>query len=119
VISDVDLLRTARANFNESGDTESVRFLRDALSLVRDLPFSGSNFLWPDSEGVTSNLVHLVYESSMTLADFARNSGQFELAEFAYGVALRMFPGDEMILEELDHAHVDFRKSRAKWTTSF
>jgi hypothetical protein len=112
VISDAELLRVAFENFRTSQTQETSRYLRDALSLVRDLPFSGADYLWPDAEGITSNLVHLVHESCIDLAEYARSNRRTDLAEFSYGVALRMFPGDESILDWLNDSLSRHRKSR-------
>lgn len=112
VVSDAELLRVALDNFRDTQTQETSRYLRDALSLVRDLPFSGTDYLWPDAEGITSNLVHLVHEACIDLAGYAELHGRTDLAEFAYGVVLRIFPGDESILKLLNDSLNRHRKTR-------
>lgn len=98
VVSDADILRHALSRFRQDLTNESRLDLRAALSLVRGLPFAGADYLWPDPEGVTSNLVHLVMSASLEYADDALHRGDVDGVYFATDKGLRMFPGDEELL---------------------
>jgi hypothetical protein len=99
VVSDADILRIALERFRSRATDESRVDLRAALSLVRNLPFAGSDFLWPDPEGVTSNLVHLVMSASVEFAEDAVRRNDVDNVYFATDKGLRMFPGDEELLK--------------------
>lgn len=98
VVSDADILRHALTRFRRHATDESRHDLQAALSLVRSLPFAGSDYLWPDPEGVTSNLVHLVMSASLEFAEDARARGDVDGVYFATDKGLRMFPGDDELL---------------------
>ena len=98
VVSDADILRHALSRFRQDVTNESRLDLRAALSLVRSLPFAGADYLWPDPEGITSNLVHLVMSASLEYADDALHRGDVDGVYFATDKGLRMFPGDEEML---------------------
>ena len=98
VVSDADILRHALTRFRHQATDESRLGLQAALSLVRSLPFAGSDYLWPDPEGITSNLVHLVMSAALELAEDARGRGDVDGVYFATDRGLRMFPGDEELL---------------------
>ncbi len=98
VVSDADILRIALERFRNAVTNESRVDLRAALSLVRNLPFAGSDYLWPDPEGITSNLVHLVMSASIEFAEDAVRRNDVDDVYFATDKGLRMFPGDEELL---------------------
>lgn len=77
---------------------QSRNDLRAALSLVRNLPFSGSDYLWPDPEGITSNLVHLVMSAATEFAEEALDRQDVDDVYFATDKGLKVFPGDEDLL---------------------
>lgn len=98
VVSDVDILRVALERFRRDATHETRVDLRAALSLVRNLPFTGSDYLWPDPEGITSNLVHLVMSAAIEFAHDAQFRNDIDDVYFATDKGLRMFPGDEELL---------------------
>ena len=98
VVSDADILRVALDRFRQGSTRETRADLRAALSLVRNLPFTGSEYLWPDPEGITSNLVHLVMSASIEFAEDAVLRNDIDDVYFATDKGLRMFPGDEELL---------------------
>jgi hypothetical protein len=98
VISDADILRSALACYRDRITDQSRNDLRAALSLVRNLPFSGSDYLWPDPEGITSNLVHLVMSAATEFAEEALDRQDVDDVYFATDKGLKVFPGDEDLL---------------------
>ncbi len=98
VISDADVLRSALGRFRDRITDQSRDELRAALSLVRNLPFTGSDYLWPDPEGITSNLVHLVMSAALEFAEEALDREDIDGVYFATDKGLKVFPGDEELL---------------------
>lgn len=98
IVSDADVLRSALHRFRAMTTPETRDALRSALSLVRNLPFSGSDYLWPDPEGITSNLVHLVMSASLEFAEDALGRSDIDGVYFATDKGLKVFPGDEELL---------------------
>ena len=68
VIADGDIVRPASIRRRVGGDA-ALALLRPAVELLTDLPFAGTGYLWPDAEGITSNLVMLA--TSVT-AEYAK-----------------------------------------------
>ena len=52
------------------------RTARPAVELVRGLPFAGTGYLWPDAEGITSNLVMLAANVAAEFAGHAPRDGR-------------------------------------------
>ena len=59
VISDVDIVRRRLDVARVQPPEQAIDTLRPAVELIRDIPFAGTGYLWPDAEGITSNLVLL------------------------------------------------------------
>ena len=70
VITDVQILETAIERAKNKGADEDFVMLREALNLVRDLPFAGEDFVWADTEGITSNVVLTVITGALMLSYF-------------------------------------------------
>lgn len=98
VITDVDVLNNAVSQVKISGDRESWSHLHDALHLVRDLPFAGTDYLWPDSEGITSNFVLSVITGSVLAAEHALEQGDTEGVFWATGQGLKVLHGHEELV---------------------
>jgi len=71
IISDAELLESALRAFREQPGIQSRQQLHTSLELVRGMPFFGSDYLWPDPEGITSNIVHLIVTAAQELAQDA------------------------------------------------
>jgi hypothetical protein len=98
VITDVDVLNNAVSFVKNRGDTESWFGLLDALDRVRDLPFAGTDYLWPDSEGITSNFILLVITGSIMAAEHALQQGDTEGVFWATGQGLKVLHGHEELV---------------------
>ncbi|MET0146100.1 MAG: hypothetical protein ABW328_15160, partial [Ilumatobacteraceae bacterium] len=68
VVSDVDLLRARLDHARLQPPELAIRTLHPAVDLIRDMPFAGTGYLWPDAEGITSNLVLLATSAATELA---------------------------------------------------
>lgn len=98
VITDVDVLNEAVGRVKEIGDGESWFALHEALQRVRDLPFSGTDYLWPDSEGITSNFILSVITGSVLAAEHALLRGDTEEVFWATGQGLKVLHGHEELV---------------------
>jgi hypothetical protein len=98
VITDVDVLNNAVGLVKNRGDRESWFDLLDALDRVRDLPFAGTDYLWPDSEGITSNFILSVITGSVMAAEHALQQGDIEGVFWATGQGLKVLHGHEELV---------------------
>jgi hypothetical protein len=98
VITDVDVLNNAVSFVKNRGDRESWFGLLDALDRVRDLPFAGTDYLWPDSEGITSNFILSVITGSIMAAEHALQQGDLEGVFWATGQGLKVLHGHEELV---------------------
>ena len=98
VITDVDVLNNAVSLVKNRGDRESWFGLLDALDRVRDLPFTGTDYLWPDSEGITSNFILSVITGSIMAAEHALQQGDTEGVFWATGQGLKVLHGHEELV---------------------
>jgi two-component SAPR family response regulator len=98
VITDVDVLNNAVSFVKNRGDRESWFGLLDALDRVRDLPFAGTDYLWPDSEGITSNFILSVITGSIMAAEHALQQGDTEGVFWATGQGLKVLHGHEELV---------------------
>jgi len=72
--------------------------LRDVLGLVRGMPFEGTAYLWPDPEGITSELVVLATGLATELAERCLARGDLDGVVWATGQGLRVLPGHEGLI---------------------
>lgn len=98
VITDVDVLNNAVSFVKNRGDRDSWFGLLDALDRVRDLPFAGTDYLWPDSEGITSNFILSVITGSIMAAEHALQLGDTEGVFWATGQGLKVLHGHEELV---------------------
>ena len=98
VITDVDVLNNAVSLVKNRCDRESWFGLTDALDRVRDLPFAGSDYLWPDSEGITSNFILSVITGAIMAAEYALQQGDTEGVFWATGQGLKVLHGHEELV---------------------
>ena len=98
VITDVDVLNVAVGRVKNIGDRESWSGLHEALNRVRDLPFAGTDYLWPDSEGITSNFILSVITGSVLAAEHALQQGDTEEVFWATGQGLKVLHGHEELV---------------------
>jgi len=120
VITDGELLDASihRAAFLD-GDT-ALGELRETLEYVRDLPFSGSNYLWSDSEGITTQLTLSVMTSAVMASELYLKRGDTEGVFWATGRGLKVLPGHEELLALRMRAHAlkgDLAAVRAEWNS--
>jgi len=104
VCSDFDLLLHHQRGLRD--EPESHR--EDVVALlrgVRDLPFAGTSYLWPDLDGSTTRLVVTAVSTAQDLATWAIEVGDTEALMVSTTAGLRLLPGDEQLLK-LQRAHL-------------
>lgn len=98
VVTDVDLLRARLDASRHRPPPDAIALLRPVLSLVRDLPFSGTTWLWPDGEGLPSSCTHLVTSAATELAECHLAVDDTAGVLWATEHGLRALPGHEELV---------------------
>ena len=109
VITDVEILQTAIENAEMKGGDQDFLALREALELVRDLPFAGENFVWADTEGITSNVVLTIISGALLLSDFYMSQQDLGGVFWATGQGLKVLRGHEALIAIRMKAHAQER----------
>jgi hypothetical protein len=109
VITDVEILQTAIEKVKLKGGSDDFLALRGALDLVRDLPFAGENFVWADTEGITSNVVLTIISGALLLSDFYMSQQDLSGVFWATGQGLKALRGHEALIAMRMKAHAQER----------
>lgn len=118
VVTDADLVEERLEHARLQPPAAAIETLRPAVSLVRDMPFAGTSYLWPDAEGITSNLVLLAITAATEFAGHALSLGDTDGVFWATGQALRVLPGHEELIGLRMQAHAragDLAGVRSEW----
>lgn len=98
VVSDAELLARAIDMSRDLDALGVIEVLREPVNFIRGLPFQGASFLWPDTEGVTSQLVILATTATSDLATAYLSVGDVDGVMAATGRGLRVLPGHEELV---------------------
>ena len=118
VVSDVDLVRRRLDDARLQPPELAIETLRPAVELIRDMPFAGTGYLWPDAEGITSNLVLLATSAATELAGHYLSMGDVDGVFWATGQGLKVLPGHEELIALRMRAHAragDLSGVRQEW----
>ena len=118
VVADADVVRRRFERARAVGGTEAMALLRPAVELVNELPFTGTSYLWPDAEGITSNLVLLSTNVTAEYAKLALAAGDVDGVFWATGRGLRVLAGQEALIALRMRAHAeagDLSGVRLEW----
>ncbi|WP_116996855.1 bacterial transcriptional activator domain-containing protein [Desertimonas flava] len=118
VVADIDIVRAALAAARGVDGSEGLALLRPAVELVRGMPFAGTSYLWPDVEGLTSNLVLLTTSVTAEYARLALDAGDVDGVFWATGQGLNVLPGQESLIGVRMRAHAergDLSGVRVEW----
>ena len=118
VVTDADLVEDRLAHARVQPPGQAMETLRPAVELVRDMPFAGTSYLWPDAEGITSNLVLLAITATAEFASHALSLGDTDGVFWATGKGLRVLPGHEELIALRMQAHAragDLAGVRQEW----
>ena len=98
ICSDFDLLVNQRQKF--LSDPLSGRdIMISLLQGIRDLPFAGTPYLWPDLDGSTTRLVVTAVATAQEVATWAIDTEDMEALMISSTAGLRLLPGDEELLK--------------------
>jgi DNA-binding SARP family transcriptional activator len=98
VRTDADLLRHALDVATLQSPAHAVATLNPAVELIGGLPFESTSYLWPDAEGLTSQLVLLATSAAAELAGHCLALGDIDGVFTATGRGLRVLPGHEELI---------------------
>ncbi len=87
---------------------------------MRELPFAGTSYLWPDPEGITSELVVLATTTCRRYAELALERGDVEQVFWATSRGLAVLAGQEALIGLRMRAHAlsgDLAGVRHEWDT--
>ena len=118
VRTDVDLVRHALDTARLQPPTQAIATLTPAVELITGMPFAGTAYLWPDSEGITSNLVLLATSATTELAAHCLSLGDIDGVFEATGRGLQVLPGHEELIGLRMEAHAragDHAGVRSEW----
>ena len=120
VITDAEILNDRLTSASGQNATAAIELLRPGLALVRDMPFSGTSYLWPDAEGTTSQLTLLVTSAATELGGHYLSLGDTAGVFWATGQGLKVLAGHEELIALRMRAHArqgDLAGVRHEWET--
>jgi two-component SAPR family response regulator len=118
VVADVDIVRHRLDAARLQPPELAIDTLRPAVALLRDVPFHGTGYLWPDAEGIQSNLVLLATGAATELAGHHLSMGDVDGVFWATDRGLRVLPGHEELIALRMRAHAragDLSGVRLEW----
>ncbi|MBA3288987.1 MAG: hypothetical protein H0U21_13385, partial [Acidimicrobiia bacterium] len=118
VVTDADLVRARVEHARTLPPDLAIDTLRPAVELIVDAPFAGTGYLWPDPEGLTSNLVLLATGAATDLAGHCLSMGDVDGVFWATGQGLKVLPGHEELIGLRMRAHAragDLSGVRLEW----
>ena len=120
VCTDVDLVELALATGRLQAPDQAIATLSPAVELINGMPFEGTSYLWPDPEGITSNLVLLATTACAELAAHCLSIGDVNGVFSATGRGLSVLPGHEELIGLRMRAHAqagDHAGVRQEWAS--
>ncbi|NQV96805.1 MAG: hypothetical protein HQ486_03320 [Acidimicrobiaceae bacterium] len=118
IISDGEILESCIARAQELEPSQAIDELHRGLELVRDLPFAGTGYLWPDAEGITSQLVLNVITASAMAGELDLRRGEIEGVFWATAKGLQVLGAHEELIALRMRAHAlrgDLAGVRGEW----
>ena len=118
VRTDADLVDHALAVARLQPPAQAIATLSPVVELISGLPFEGTSYLWPDPEGITSNLVLLATSAAAELAAHCLSVGDISGVFRSTGRGLRVLPGHEELIGLRMKAHAragDHAGVRQEW----
>ena len=99
VATDVELLEARLTHARlEPDDAIAVALLREGLTLVRDLPYTGTSYLWTDAGAWPSHVTLLVINATVEMASRCLARGDVEGVFWATDQGMRVLPAhDELV----------------------
>ncbi|MDA3016991.1 MAG: bacterial transcriptional activator domain-containing protein [Actinomycetota bacterium] len=105
IVSDGELLQACINRAKNLQPAAAVADLHRGLELVRDLPFAGTGYLWPDAEGITSQLVLTVITAACMAAELDLRRGETDGVFWATAQGLKVLGAHEELFALRMRAH--------------
>lgn len=118
LVTDADLIVAALDASDDLDAGAAVARLRPAVRMIRGMPFADSDYLWPDAEGLTAELVMLATSVTARYAEHALTLGDIDGVFWATGVGLQVIAGQEALIALRMRAHAergDHSGVRVEW----
>jgi hypothetical protein len=118
VVTDAELLAMRVTAARSMPRAVAVDVMRHGLTMVTDLPFAATSYLWPDAGGHTSSLVLLATSAATQLAEWYLELDDIDGVFWATGQGLRVLPGHEELIGLRMRAHAsrgDLAGVRQEW----
>jgi hypothetical protein len=118
VVSDAELLADRMSAARGVRTSDAIAVLRPGVALIEGLPFSGTAYLWPDAEGITSSLVLLATSAAAELAGHYLAVGDIDGVFWSTGQGLKVLAGHEELIALRMRAHAtrgDLAGVRGEW----
>ena len=119
-LTDADVLAHALAAARGQAPAHAIELLRGPVALIAGLPFEGTSYLWPDGEGLSSNLILLATSAAAELASHCLAMGDIDGVFAATARGLRVLPGHEELIGLRMRAHAragDHAAVRQEWNS--
>jgi two-component SAPR family response regulator len=120
VTTDADVLAGALSEARGQSPQRAISLLRGPVASIAGLPFEGTSYLWPDGEGITSNLILLATSAAAELAAQCLAVGDTDGVFEATARGLRVLPGHEELIALRMRAHArtgDHAAVRQEWNS--
>lgn len=117
-VTDIDVLRDAVDWARRHPEDHGHERLRDALQLVRGVPFAGSTYTWSDGIGMSGEAATLVVRAATMMAEMSQELGDMGGVYWATAKGLLALPGHEELVAIRLRAHAehgDRVAMRAEW----
>jgi hypothetical protein len=106
VLTDVELVEARLAWARRCEGSAAIDVLRPAVEMLRDQPYAGTDYMWPDVDALPSGLTHLATSTTAELAQRCLDAGDIDGVFAATATGLRILPGhDELVCLRMQAHH--------------
>jgi LysM domain len=106
VLTDVELVEARLAWARRCEGPAAIDVLRPAVEMLRDQPYAGTDYMWPDEDALPSGLTHLATSTTAELAQRCLDAGDIDGVFAATATGLRILPGhDELVCLRMQAHH--------------
>ncbi len=106
VLTDVELVEARLAWARRCDGSAAIDVLRPAVDMLRDQPYAGTDYMWPDEDALPSGLTHLATSTTTELAKRCLEAGDIDGVFAATATGLRILPGhDELVCLRMQAHH--------------
>ena len=106
VLTDVELVEARLAWARRCEGPAAIDVLRPAVEMLRDQPYAGTDYMWPDEDALPSGLTHLATSTTAELAQRCLDAGDIDGVFVATATGLRILPGhDELVCLRMQAHH--------------